>query len=175
MTKPQPVFYTFSGVTGFAKGADGPVLAEGFIEKAGFTPTQVTELNKMVAGYYREFLSLERQHSDFTRDAQGHVHVTITPFPEESLALARRAAAELRGLLGKEVIPEPRAGQLMSIGLFRHAGEYKVTAELWKNGEYHFNETLEGVAPANGKLSRGGTGKTASEAFPEEYQVYWKE
>ena len=180
VVSPNP--YTFAGLPApFVKGADGPELGAQFVKQMGFTPLQVTELNKTFQGYYRDFLSLERRHTELSRNAQGHVVVKITAFPEESLALAQRMAQELRGLVGKEVIPTPQPGMLSHIGLFRHAGEATVTAELWKQGGlYYFKEERVG-APNVGHVNEGSksgrstSGEKLSEVIPEEYRVYWKE
>ena len=174
--------YTFAGLPApFVKGAQGPELSVQFVKQMGFTPLQVVELNKTFQSYYRQFLSLERQHTELSRNAQGHVIVKIAAFPDESLALAQRMAQELRGLVGKEVIPAPQPGMLMNIGLFRHAGEASVTAELWKeNGIYFFKEERIG-APNAAHLNDGvPSGRSTSgdkliEVIPEEYRVYWKE
>jgi hypothetical protein len=177
----QPIFYTFHGVTDFAKGPDGPVLSEAFIRKSGFTPAQVAELNKIIGAYYREFVSIERQHTEVSKDDRGRVQVKIAPFPDESLDLAKRLAAELRGVLGRKVMPErpKRADDLRGIGLFRHCGIAEVTAELWKDGaEYHFEEThgMRSIPGGTaGGASRGGSGKNWRAVFPEEYHVYWTE
>jgi hypothetical protein len=178
---PQPIFYTFYGVTDFAKGPDGPVLSDAFIKKSHFTPAQVVELNKIVGAYYREFVSIERRHTDVSKDQRGHVHVKIAPFPDESLDLAKRLAAELRGVLGRNVMPqEPKhADELRGIGLFRHCGLAEVSAELWKDGDkYHFEEkhgTRAIPGGTSGGASRGTSGKNWREVFPEEYHVYWTE
>ena len=177
----QAIFYTFHGITDFAKGPDGPVLSDAFIKKSGFTATQVAELNKIIGAYYREFVSIERRHTDVSKDNRGHVLVKIAPFPDESLNLAKRMAAELRGVLGRSMMPqEPRhANELRSIGLFRHCGIAEVTVKLWKEGaEYHFKEE-HGARSISGSTaggaSRGGSGKNWRTVFPEEYHVYWTE
>ncbi len=174
--------YTFAGLPApFVKGADGPELGAPFVKQMGFTPLQLAELNKTFQSYYREFLSLERRHTEVSLMTNGHVVVKISAFPEESLALARRMAQELRGLIGKDVIPVPQPGRLVNIGLFRHAGEASLTVELWKAGDfYHFKEERVG-APNAGQVNEGAkTGRSTSgdklhEVIPEEYRVYWKE
>ena len=183
-TKPAvaPSPYTFAGLPApFVKGADGPELGAPFVKQMGFTPLQVTELNKTFQSYYREFLSLERRHTELSRNAQNHVVVKISAFPEESLALAQRMTQELRCLVGKDVIPAPQPGQLVNIGLFRHAGEWSVSAELWKDESlYYFKEERTGVPNAGnvnvgGKAGRSTSGAKIGEVIPDEYRVYWQE
>jgi serine/threonine protein kinase len=176
---PQPLFYTFSGRTEFVKSPNGPALSKKFIRKMGISPLQVEALNKILQNSYREFVSMERQHTEFTKDEHGHVRVTINPFPEESMALFTRTASEIRGTIGRDAIPPPTPGNLHTIGLFRHAGEAQVTAELWKDGAvYHFTEKhgMRPIPGGNASLGRrGAEGKDWHWVFPEEYWIYWSE
>jgi predicted Ser/Thr protein kinase len=176
---PTPLFYTFGGYTRFVIGRDGYVLSPQEVKRLGLSDLQTDAVNKIFQSYYREFVSLERRHTDFSTDDKGHVHINISAFSDESLALAQRLAAELRGVVGKQVIPAPQAGGLQQLGLFRHAGECQVTTELWKEGrKYRFEEKLGAhkiPGGTSGGASRGATGSSAHETFPEEYWIYWSE
>jgi predicted Ser/Thr protein kinase len=177
----QPLFSTFHGVTDFAKGPDGPVLSDAFIKRSGFPPPQIAELNRIIGTYYREFVSLERRHTDVSKDVRGHVRVEISPFPDECLDLGKRMTAELRGVLGRNLMPRgPRdAQELKGIGLFRHCGAAQVSVKLWKEGADYWFEEQHGMHSIPGgrarSATRSGKGKNWRAVFPEEYHVYWTE
>ncbi|MEW6302119.1 MAG: serine/threonine-protein kinase [Verrucomicrobiota bacterium] len=180
-TKPEkPIFYTFAGNTHFVNSPQGPQLLESSAREMGLNALQLREVNKIIPKYYEEFVALERQHTTVTHDPRGRVHVTIEPFADETIAVARRMNAEIRGTIGKEILRPDLPGNLVTFGLFRHCGEATVTAELWKeNGMYYFEEK-HGVYSFPGGGTRGGqsrsfSGKDWKSAFPEEYWVYWSE
>jgi serine/threonine protein kinase len=175
----QPIFYTFAGVTPFVKSPDGPVFGRSAIVKLGMTAAQAVEVNKIIPRYYKDFLALERRNTKASKDAQGRIHITISPFYEETLALAEKLAAELHGIVGKDILYPKLPGNLLHFGLFRHAGMGSVTAELWKDGDtYHFNEVIGPHGLPNDKdggASRGNQGVDHKFVFPEEYWIYWEE
>ncbi len=180
----QPIFYTFGGETGFVKGPDGPIYSKAKVQEFGFTPLQTEEVNKITPRYYRDFLSLERQHATVKTDANGRVQVTITPFRDEAIALAERMMKEIRGTTGKDIVPGGYSlrgvGIVGFLRLFRHEGTREVKAELWKDSNgYHFTEAFGTETDEFGGKRSGGSrtlhGKDWKEAFPEEYWIYWNE
>ena len=176
----QPIIYTFSGVTHFTRGPDGPQLLKSFADELKLNELQTVEVNKIIPRYYRDFVALERQHTTFTNDAQGHVQITITPFAEDTIALAKRMNAEIRGTIGKEILYPDLPGNLVIFGLFRHCGEVEIKTKLWKEGGLYRFEEKHGTMkfPGGGTrsgASRANSGKDWKWAFPEEYWIYWNE
>lgn len=179
--RPVPIFYTYYGDTGFVAGPEGPMLGDALAGKMGIPAAQRREADRIFQRYYGEFLSLERSHTKHTRDPQGHIHITIEPFPDDSLALVRRMSAELGGVVDQHVAPRvPEKGRIHAqLGLFRHAGEATITAELWKDRNsaaghtYMMKENLQWIDGSNSG-SRGSSGPTP-DAFPEEYRLFWIE
>ena len=175
---PQRLFYTFAGYTPFVVGPNGPMLAGDVVTKMGLSKMQTDAANDIFQRYNRDFISLERRHTTFTTDDQGHVHITVAPFEAEANTLIDQMYAELGGVIDARRIPgRPIAGSniLRTMGLFRHEGRGQVTAELWKEGRnYHFSEQLH--KDGNTLNSRGAWGSSSSDAiFPEEYRIYWRE
>jgi hypothetical protein len=180
----QPIFYTFGGETGFVKGPDGPIYSKVKVAQFGFTPLQVEEVNKITPRYYRDFLSLERQHTTVKTEANGRVHITIEPFRDEAIALAGRMVREIRGTTGKDIVPGGYdlrgVGIVGFLGLFRHEGTREVKVELWKDSAgYHFKESFGTDKDEFGGQRSGGSrtlnGKDWRQTFPEEYWIYWTE
>jgi len=87
-----------------------------------------------------EFTRVERQHTERTRDAQGHVHVTVSPFPVEMQALVHEVWTGLAATLNSNQME--RARSLSVERLFPHSGTNTVKVEIWQdpNGDYHFAE-----------------------------------
>jgi hypothetical protein len=136
-------------------------------------------VNGVLAKYHREYLALERQHTQKTTDAKGHIHVAIEPFADECQALAKRMAAELGGIADQGILPRIEVGMLPP-ELFGRGGESRVDAELWKeNDQYHFRQTLRDWVPApdmtRSTNSLSYTAPTPEAAFPPEYRIFWKE
>ncbi|MBI3876120.1 MAG: protein kinase [Verrucomicrobia bacterium] len=177
----QQIFYTFAHMDDFVRGPDGPQFSKSKIKQLGLTPAQAPEVNRNIPKYYAEFVALERQHTKVTTNDLGHLVITISPFREETIALAKRLNDEVRGMTGKDIIHLDWQGNLRAFGLFRHCGETTVTAELWKEtakawstdsagGTYHFEEKH-----ADNSRSRGGGGDNWQQVIPEEYWTYWNE
>ena len=175
------ISYTFANMDDFVRGPNGPEFSASKIRQLGLTPPQSKYVNQLIPKYYTEFVEMEREHTKVTKDDRGHILITISPFREELLSLAGRLNGEVRALTGKDLIHFDWAGNLRAFGLFRHCGECKVTAELWKElarawssdpagGTYHYKEKYE-----DNSRSRGGSGGNWTHVFPEEYWTYWSE
>jgi hypothetical protein len=143
----------------------------------GISAAQQKEATRIFQAYYREYVALERRHTRHTRDRDGRVQVTIEPFADESLALVERLSAELAGVVDQRVAPQqPKKGEIHSqIGLFRHAGEATVKAELWRedrgNGqEYFYKESYQWLDGGDGMNAANGR---STGVFPEQYRLYW--
>jgi serine/threonine protein kinase len=110
------------------------------------TPAQSLAVNRVVRRDEQEFGRLERRHTERTRDAQGHVHVTISPFPDEMQGLMDDLWKGLAGALTAEQLA--KAHDLRLERLFPHSATNIVKLELWQdpNGDYHFAEEEHGAA-----------------------------
>jgi hypothetical protein len=181
LPRPRPIIYSFAGDTGFVESSEGPRIGDALARRLGISVSQRQLADQIFQKFYREFVTLERRHTRHTRDADGRIHITISPFPDESLALAQRLQAELSGIVDQRVAPPPpeRGKVHTSLGLFRQAGEATVNVELWKDanaGQGHAYRMKESIQWIDGVSSagRGFSGDTPA-AFPEEYRHFWVE
>jgi len=173
-----PITYPWLGDTGFVNTAEGPALGDFLARKLGIRAPQQKEASRIFQDYYRQYVSLERRHTKHTVDDR--VRITIEPFPDQMHELVTRLSEELAGVVAQRVAPPvPEKGKVHSqLGLFRFAGEARVTAELWKedrgagHDSYYYKEE---IAWLNGnKLTFSGSGRSPS-VFPERYRLYWTE
>ena len=104
------------------------------------TPAQTLEVNKLVRRSEQEFTRMDRRHTERTKDAKGHVHVTITPFPVGMRNLMTEIWTGLSATLNSNQLV--KAQSLRLDHLFPHSGTNTVKVELWQdaNGDYHFAE-----------------------------------
>ncbi len=175
-----PIFYPYLGDTGFVEGRNGPEVGPTMIAKLGIPAAQVDEANRVFQNYFKEYVSLERRHTKHSRDAAGHVRITIEPFPGEMHELVNRLASELGGIVEQGIAPlMPEKGKVHTqLGLFRFAGEATVKIDLWKDTSigkgniYHCDEEYEWL---DGSKSGLGTEGPTAECIPKQYQLYWTE
>jgi tRNA A-37 threonylcarbamoyl transferase component Bud32 len=176
----QPITYPWHGDTGFVQTADGPALSDYMRAKLGIPGRQVTEANRIFQEYYRQFVKLERKHTQHVVEQDGKVRITIETYPDEMLELVKNLRSELGGIVPQSHVPPmPERGKVHSqLGLFRHAGEATVTATLWREnhgGKGHTHYHKEEIAWIDGGTQmHAGSGSDAS-AFPERYRLYWIE
>jgi serine/threonine protein kinase len=115
----------------------------------------VQTVNRILRRYEREYAGIERRHTESNKDAAGHVHVIIQPFPREMDSLMGRMWLDLADVLNPRQLAT--AHTLNFEGLFPHSGLAPVEVEIWmENGEYHYVEQ-EG-APGHGQapVAKGG-------------------
>ena len=117
---------------GFRSSENGPELHPDAIQKLKLTGVQTKEINRILKKYRAEAIALERRHTRISKGDQGRTEVTIEPFSEECLELARRMVAEFGGIVDSALLPEPRAGVLPP-EVFGLAGECRRSLTLWKN------------------------------------------
>ncbi len=123
----------------FEKGPNGPQLTANTVRKLKLPQRQAEEANKLMQKYAGEAHSLERRHTKIAKNEKGHVLVTIEPFSDECLELARKMVAELGGIVPQDILPAIRPGALPE-EIFRTAGECRHMIELWKEeGKYFLN------------------------------------
>ena len=124
-----------------------------FFKPLDLTPAQTLDVNKLVRHSEQEFNRLERRHTDRTKDAKGHVHVTISPFPFAMRNLMSEVWTGLAATLTTNQLA--KAHTLHLERMFPHSGTNTVKVELWQdpNGDYHFAEENWRPGSTNGPMS----------------------
>jgi tRNA A-37 threonylcarbamoyl transferase component Bud32 len=119
--------------------------------------TQAQNVNRIVRRYQREFRTLELQHTERSKNAAGHIVVTIQPFPGEMDELMEQMWTDLSQVISAGRVAAART--LRFERLFPHTGKKPVTIEIWQdeNGDFHYVENQESSGN-NG----GGAGLPAS-------------
>jgi tRNA A-37 threonylcarbamoyl transferase component Bud32 len=138
----------------FAAGPEGVGIGRRAATELNLTKEQVQNVNKILRRYQRDFTALERRHTERSKNAAGHVVMTIPPFPQEMDELMSRMWTDLATVLS--------AGQLALAKtlhferFFPHSGRKQVTVEIWQedNGEYRY---VEGSEPAGKNGGAAGT------------------
>lgn len=118
------------------------------------SPAQALAVNRIVRRGEQEFTRAERQHTARTRDDKGHVHVTISPFPDQMQTLMTDLWSGLAATLTAGQLA--RARTLPLDRLFPHSGTNTVKVELWQdaNGDYHYAEDEQAGGKDEGKKGR---------------------
>jgi serine/threonine protein kinase len=137
----------------FAANPEGLGVGRRIISALRLDKEQSQNVNTVLRRYEREFLSLERRHSTRSRDAGGHLHVTIQPFPQEMNELMKRMWADLGTVLSPAQIATAKT--LHFERFFPHTGTEPIRVEIWQaeNGEYHY---VQGQAPAGKSAAASG-------------------
>jgi tRNA A-37 threonylcarbamoyl transferase component Bud32 len=132
----------------FAAGPEGVGVGRRAVVQLGLNPQQTQNLNRILRRYEREFTTLERQHTERSSDAAGHVFVTIKPFPPEMDQLMERMWADMAAVLSPTQIAE--AKNLHFEKFFPHTGKQEVNVEIWQgeDGQYHYVEGREASSNA---------------------------
>ncbi len=134
----------------FAAGPEGAGINHRTVMQLNLSKEQAPNVNKIMRRYQREFTALERRHTEHSKNAAGHMLLTIPPFPQEMDELMGRMFTDLATVLSAEQLA--LAKTLHFEKFFAHNGRKTVTLEIWQddNGEYHY---VEGSEPAdkNGK------------------------
>ncbi|MFN0077334.1 MAG: serine/threonine-protein kinase [Prosthecobacter sp.] len=124
-------------------GSMSLAIKKAIADELKLTPEQLEKVNAALNRAQFDFLKLENDHSIF-RSMRGRLVKEIKPFPDRSFDLAQRLAKELRDIAGKDIIDTPVRGEVWKLGLFGHAGEFNVRAEIWQeNGQFHVEDVWE--------------------------------
>jgi tRNA A-37 threonylcarbamoyl transferase component Bud32 len=127
----------------FAAGPEGVGINRRTVAQLSLTKEQAQNVNKILRRYQRDFTILERRHTERSKNAAGHMLMTIPPFPQEMDELMAKMWTDLANVLS--------AGQLALAKtlhfekFFPHTGKKTVTVEIWQgdDGEYHYVEGSE--------------------------------
>jgi tRNA A-37 threonylcarbamoyl transferase component Bud32 len=149
----KSVLISAGALEAFADGAEGPDMGRRMVTKLNLTKSQVEGVNTIVWRCQRAFAALERRHTERSKNAAGHVVVTISPFPQEMNELMNRMWTELGAVLSPGQMATAKT--LNFEKFFPHTGRTPLTAEIWQdeNGEFHY---VEGQEPAGKSSAAGG-------------------
>jgi serine/threonine protein kinase len=142
--------------TEFNAGLEGSLIGKRITGALQLTKPQVQEVNRTIRRYQREFVGLERRHTEHTQDKAGHVHITVQPFLDDTEKLMTRMWQDLGAVLSVEQIATARTLDFEKF--FPNTGRSLVHVEIWRdpNGEEHYVESEDpgpnAVRPASGGL-----------------------
>jgi serine/threonine protein kinase len=158
---PQSEYGTFSATS------EAPLVGKRIIAALQLTKTQIPEVNRVIRRFQREFVGLERRHTEHTQDKAGHVHITVKPFPDDMQKLMARMWQDLGVILTPRQIAT--AHTLAFEKFFPHAGAGAVRVEIWRdpNGEEHYVKSEDPGPNATPRVP-GGT----PTPMPPRYRSY---
>jgi serine/threonine protein kinase len=171
-------------------GPNGPQLNPAAVD--WIHPNQVEAVNKALQDSYREYLALEKRHSEQSIDSQGHVVTIIHPFATDLEPLESHFWSRLDAVLDRDqqkvarwklISPEsnwesPAPGVDISLrdrvrpGLLGW-GKNGARFEIWREGTWFRWKVQSGTARP-GPYHISYYNDTAPE-LPEEYRRFWKE
>jgi serine/threonine protein kinase len=146
LTEPKSVLIPAGALEAFAAGPEGISIGRRMVTDLNLNQDQVQSVNKILRRYQREFTTLERRHTERSKNTAGHLVVNIKPFPEEM--------DQMMSQMWTDLTPVFTAGQLAAAKLlhferfFPHSGRKPVSVEIWQdaeNGQYHYVEGEEPV------------------------------
>jgi hypothetical protein len=127
----------------FAAGPEGVGIGRRIVTALDLDKEQTQDANRILRRFEREYMALERRHTERSSNALGHVFVTIKPFPLEMDDLMNRMWADMASVLS----PSQLAGakNLHFERFFPHTGKTEVNVEIWQgeDGQYHYVESPE--------------------------------
>jgi serine/threonine protein kinase len=155
------------GQMDFTGTSDEPLLGKRALGALDLSKSQIQEVTRTVRRYQREFVVLERRHTKHTQDKNGHVHITVQPFPEDMDKLLTAMWKDLGAILNDDQIT--KAHTLNFERYFPNDGKTTVAVELWRdaNGEEHF---VESQNPGPGGEARPAP--TLPPTMPPRYRFY---
>jgi serine/threonine protein kinase len=150
-TRPIPLseYGTFSATS------EAPLVGKRIIAALQLTKPQVPEANRIIRRFQREFVALERRHTEHTQDKAGRVHITVKPFPDDMQKLMAQMWQDLGVVLTPRQVAT--AHTLDFEKFFPHTGTETVRVEIWRdaNGEEHYVES-EDPGPNATRPAPGG-------------------
>jgi hypothetical protein len=160
LTEPTSVLIPAGALEAFAAGPEGVGIGRRIVTELKLTQPQVQNVNRILRRDEKEFRDLEIHHTERSKNAAGHVVVTIKPFPQEMDALTNRMWKELAAVLSPAQMATAKT--LHFEKFYPHTGKKPVVVEIWQdeNGEYHY---VEGEQPA-------GKGPGVAGLLPSRYR-----
>jgi hypothetical protein len=143
LSEPTSVIIPAGALEAFAAGPEGISIGRRMVAELKLTKDQAQNVNKILRRYQREFTTLERRHTERSKNAAGHVIVDIKPFPQEM--------DQMMNLMWTDLATVLSAGQLAAAKTmhferyFPHTGKKPVSVEIWEeeNGQFHYVESQE--------------------------------
>jgi len=124
----------------FAAGPEGVGIGRRMVATLNLNKDQVQNVNRILRRYQREFSTLERRHTERSKNAAGHIVLATKPFPGEMDELMKQMWADLSAVLnpGQMAI----AKTLHFEKFFPHTGRKPLRVEFWEdeNGEFRYVE-----------------------------------
>ncbi|MGA2542732.1 MAG: serine/threonine-protein kinase [Verrucomicrobiota bacterium] len=162
----------FPGI--FTNTPEGRSFSPALVSELQLNPDQLQVANTIIRTTYRDYLQIERLHARRTKDAAGHVHVTITPLSEEDVAQVQKLGGQLWRELDGVLTPaqqETAHNRRIERALLPLNTNQTDTVEIWKDkdGEYHFIDTSQ--SPRRGGISRTSS-STNIIVIPSRYRPY---
>jgi tRNA A-37 threonylcarbamoyl transferase component Bud32 len=144
LTEPKSVLIPAAALEAFAAGPEGVGLGRRMVKELNLNQDQAQNINKILRRYQREFTTLERRHTERSKNAAGHMVVNIAPFPEEMDLMMNQMWTDLGTVVSANQLA---AAKLMRFErFFPHTGRKPVSVEIWQdaeNGQFHYVESQE--------------------------------
>jgi len=136
----------------FTNTLDGPSLTPRAVTNLQLSPEQVQVINTIVHTAGQDFSQIHSNYVAHSRDAAGHVHVTVKPLADADVARVKALRAqmwkELGGVFSAEQLDKARKLPLDPFdGVLPLVTNRTEIRELWRDngGEYHYIDDLESV------------------------------
>lgn len=149
----------------------GPMPESGvgkrIVTALALTKEQVPEINRILRHSQREFVNLERQHTQHSQDKAKHVHITVRPFPDDMGKLLTQMWNDMALVLTPEQLTAAKKSGFEKF--FPGDGKSLVHVEIWRdpNGEEHYVESED---PGPNEKPAMPTGVPGS--MPPRYRSY---
>jgi len=163
LSEPTSVLIPAGALEAFAAGPEGVGIGRRIVTDLNLSQVQVQNVNRILRRDERDFRDLEIHHTARSKNAAGHVVVTIKPFPQEMDALTNRMWTELAAVLSPAQLATAKTMHFEKF--YPHTGKKPVVVEIWQdeNGEYHY---VEGEQPA-------GKGAGVAGLLPPRYRGFF--
>jgi len=137
----------------FTNTLEGPSLAPRAVTNLQLSPDQVQVVNAIIHTAGQDFSQIHSNYVSHTRDAAGHVHVTVKPLAEADVARVKALRAQMWKELGGVFSPEQldKARKLPSDpfdGVLPVVTNRTEIREMWRDngGEYHYIDDVESAS-----------------------------
>ena len=158
----------------FTNTPEGRAFGPAAVAQLQLNPDQLQVANTIIRTTYKDYLQIERNHARRTKDASGHVHVSITPLTPEEVAQVQKLGGQMWKELGGVFTPAqlenarklPIDARLLPVNRNRLE-----KVEMWKDtdGYYHFIDASE--SPRTGGISQIES-STNIIVIPQRYRPY---
>jgi tRNA A-37 threonylcarbamoyl transferase component Bud32 len=145
LAAPKSVLIPAGALEAFAAGPEGVGIGRRMVTELNLNQDQVQNVNKILRRYQREFTTLERRHTERSKNAAGHMVVNIKPFPQEMDQMMDQMWTDLASVFSATQLAAAKT--LRFERFFPHTGRKPVSVEIWQeeNGQFHY---IEGQEPA---------------------------